>query len=168
MDSPFPIAYLISFRCYGTWLHGDPRGSVDRQHRSYGAPTIEPNEGRRSQEFRRLRHAPVVLSELQRLVVDKTIREVCDRRRWELRALNVRSNHVHAVVAAGVFPERVMNAFKSWSTRRMVESCRLPSGTKAWSRHGSTRYLWTPEAVEMACRYVTEGQGSDLALTSLR
>jgi hypothetical protein len=25
-----PLAYLISFRAYGTWLHGDRRGSVDR------------------------------------------------------------------------------------------------------------------------------------------
>jgi hypothetical protein len=22
--------YLLSFRCYGTWPHGDPRGSVER------------------------------------------------------------------------------------------------------------------------------------------
>ena len=25
-----PLAYLITFRCYGTWLHGDQRGSIDR------------------------------------------------------------------------------------------------------------------------------------------
>jgi len=25
-----PLAYLITFRSYGTWLHGDERGSVDR------------------------------------------------------------------------------------------------------------------------------------------
>jgi len=29
-----PLAYLISFRAYGTWLHGDRRGSVDRFHKS--------------------------------------------------------------------------------------------------------------------------------------
>jgi hypothetical protein len=23
--------YLITFCCYGTWLHGDERGSVDRR-----------------------------------------------------------------------------------------------------------------------------------------
>src|ERR1043166_8794893 len=26
----FPLAYLITVRCYGTWLHGDDRLSVDR------------------------------------------------------------------------------------------------------------------------------------------
>jgi REP element-mobilizing transposase RayT len=162
MASPsgsFPLAYLISFRCYGTWLHGDLRGSVDRQHRGYRTALVEPSETRRSQAFRRLNHAPVALDERQRLIVDETIRGVCRNRAWKLRALNVRSNHVHAVVAGEVIPEQIMNAFKSWSTRRMIETDAWPSGTKAWSRHGSTRYLWTPEAVDMACRYVTEGQG---------
>ena len=32
-DNEFPLAYLITFRCYGTWLHGDERGSY---RRSYG------------------------------------------------------------------------------------------------------------------------------------
>jgi hypothetical protein len=31
-DDHIPLAYLITFRCYGTWLHGDSRGSVDRFH----------------------------------------------------------------------------------------------------------------------------------------
>ena len=26
----FPLAYLITVRCYGTWLHGDERLTVDR------------------------------------------------------------------------------------------------------------------------------------------
>ena len=26
----FPLAYLITIRCFGTWLHGDERLTVDR------------------------------------------------------------------------------------------------------------------------------------------
>jgi hypothetical protein len=26
-----PIAFLLTFRTYGTWLHGDPRGSFQRR-----------------------------------------------------------------------------------------------------------------------------------------
>ncbi|MGQ0761444.1 MAG: hypothetical protein ACT4OT_05435 [Acidobacteriota bacterium] len=37
-DNDFPLAYLITFRCYGTWLHGDERGSVDRKQNVYGTP----------------------------------------------------------------------------------------------------------------------------------
>jgi hypothetical protein len=38
-----PLAYLITFRSYGTWLHGDPRGSVDRFHNVYGKPRLPPS-----------------------------------------------------------------------------------------------------------------------------
>jgi len=31
-DRNAPIGYLITFRCYGTWLHGDEGASVDRHH----------------------------------------------------------------------------------------------------------------------------------------
>ena len=40
----FPLAYLITFRCYGTWLHGDVRGSMDSKHHVYGAPKIAANQ----------------------------------------------------------------------------------------------------------------------------
>ena len=36
-----PLAYLITIRTFGTWLHGDPRGSVDRHGRNvYGTKRI--------------------------------------------------------------------------------------------------------------------------------
>lgn len=31
-DNEFPQAYLITFRCYATWLHGDDRGSMRHKH----------------------------------------------------------------------------------------------------------------------------------------
>ena len=37
-DRSSPIGYLVTFRCYGTWLHGDERGSFDRHHRVCFAP----------------------------------------------------------------------------------------------------------------------------------
>jgi hypothetical protein len=32
---------------------------------------------------------------------------------------------------------------------------------KLWSKHGSTRYLWTDEQVDNAIAYVLYGQGDD-------
>jgi hypothetical protein len=43
-DTDIPLAYLITFRCYGTWLHGDERGSIDRFHNRYKSPYIAPNQ----------------------------------------------------------------------------------------------------------------------------
>lgn len=39
----YPLAYLITCRCYGTWLHGDARGSVDREHNGPGTSLVAPN-----------------------------------------------------------------------------------------------------------------------------
>jgi REP element-mobilizing transposase RayT len=150
--------YFITFRCYGTWLHGDQRGAIDWRHRAYKSPLLERDEERERKEFKALKHSPVLLDERQRMIVELTIHEVAEHRTWIVHALAVRSNHVHVVVAAEITPENVMNSFKSWATRRMVEAGALPKGTKTWSRHGSTRYLWTPAALEAACRYVKEGQ----------
>ncbi len=45
-DSQWPLAYLITFRTYGTWLHGDERYSIDRHGKNiYGAPCIERKTG---------------------------------------------------------------------------------------------------------------------------
>ncbi|HTK37762.1 MAG TPA: hypothetical protein VL325_04655, partial [Pyrinomonadaceae bacterium] len=43
-DNEFPLAYLITIRTFGTWFHGDERGSVDRHGKNiYGTPRIAPN-----------------------------------------------------------------------------------------------------------------------------
>jgi len=153
------LAYFITFTCYGTWLHGDQRGSVDRDHNIVGTPFLSPDQRREREQFARLKHKPINLNSAQRAVVERTISEVCEHRGWLLHALNVRTNHVHVVVSASTTPERVMNDFKSYATRRMVEAGLFPAKTKAWTRHGSTRYLWDEAALERACTYVLEGQG---------
>src|ERR1700690_3559528 len=40
MESSRPIAYLVTLRTFGTWLHGDARGSHHRLHRTYGTPPL--------------------------------------------------------------------------------------------------------------------------------
>lgn len=43
-DNEWPIAYLITIRTYGTWLHGDKRSSVDlRRQNVYDTPRVRPN-----------------------------------------------------------------------------------------------------------------------------
>jgi hypothetical protein len=45
-----PLAFMITLRAHGTWLHGDPRGSVDRFHNQYGTPRLPSHPARRSFE----------------------------------------------------------------------------------------------------------------------
>ena len=159
-----PLAYLITFHTYGTWLPGDPRGSVDAHHRLRGTPHVGRAAGRQAASAKLLDHPPVELGPEERTIVLGTIREVCHHRGWALQAAHVRINHVHAVIQAARAdhtPERVMNDLKAWATRRIVEAGLRPPGTRLWVRHGSTRHLWRPEAVEAAREYVVAGQGED-------
>jgi REP element-mobilizing transposase RayT len=168
-DSASPLAYLITFRCYGTWLHGDARGSVDREHNVYGTPKITTSQLFEDSDRKQLKHAPVILDARQRNVVEAAVRGVCDYRNYVLRALNVRTNHVHCVVtvarpSASAFckPEPVLDAFKAYATRALRQAGLIGLNTKPWSRHGSTIYLWTEKDVAKAIEYVMLGQSDEL------
>jgi len=161
-DRSEPLAFLITFRSYGTWLHGEERGSIDRRnYNRYGAPSMPPNKRLLAEETIALRHAPVVLNLEQRTVVEDAIREVCDQRKYTLHAVNARSNHVHSVVTARCKPEHVLNSFKSYATRRLRETNVLNETIRPWARHGSTPYLWTADEVQRAIDYVINGQGDE-------
>jgi hypothetical protein len=100
-----PLAFLITFRTYGTWLHGDARGSIDRRHyHRYGTPAMPANKTVLDEEERTLKHSPVVLNRLQRSATKAAIEEVCAYRGYALYAINVRTNHVHSVVTAFCTP----------------------------------------------------------------
>jgi hypothetical protein len=58
----YPLAYLITFTTYGTWLHGDSRGSVDKQHNRYGDDLVALDAAREKKERIALENQPVVLS----------------------------------------------------------------------------------------------------------
>ena len=71
-----PLAYMLTLRTYGTWLHGDARGSVDRAHRAYGTPMLGANGSLERAERARLRHAPVQLDAAQRRSMTETIQSL--------------------------------------------------------------------------------------------
>ncbi|CAN5446995.1 transposase [soil metagenome] len=162
-DSDTPLAYLITFRTYGTWLHGDERGSTSRHHNVYGTPKLRPEPNWLNTNKSRLKREPVVLDAAMRAIVERAIRETCDFRGWKLYAINVRTNHGHSVIyAENQKPELVLNALKANSTR-LLRSSRAWDGDKSpWSDKGSTRYIWTSESLERACYYVKYGQGDEL------
>lgn len=162
-DADHPAGYLITFRTYGTWLHGDSRGSIDRYHNKYKGPRVEPNPVMHGQHAARLKSAPITLDARKRPIVEVAIREVCLRRGWKLLAINVRTNHVHVVVFIGKSaPERALRDFKSYATRALRDSGVWLFRHSPWVDGGSKRYLWRGASVAAACDYVINGQGDDL------
>ncbi|MEO8434390.1 MAG: transposase [Pyrinomonadaceae bacterium] len=162
-DTDLPLAHLITFRSYGTWLHGDERGSVDRAHNRYQTPYADPNPRRYQHNQGTLKSEPVILNANQRTSVENAIRETCTRRNWLLRALSARTNHVHTVVSIGEKkPGVALNAFKANATRQMREDGNWPYEHSPWVDKGSKRNLWNERSVERAIDYVINGQGGDL------
>ena len=60
-DTDVPLGYLITFRCYGTWLHGDERGSIDRFHNRYKTPYLPRSDSKRARNQRALRSEALIL-----------------------------------------------------------------------------------------------------------
>ncbi len=155
----FPLAYMITWRCYGTWLHGDPRGSVDSTHNIFGTPLLAPDPQRRRRDRSFVIGGAMTLTDERRASVNQTINAHCHIRHWEPLAVNVRTNHVHTVVACGeIEPEPVLNQFKVWSTRGLRDAKLVSEEAKVWAKGGSKKYLWTKADIEAAIRYVLEAQ----------
>jgi len=141
-DNETPLAFLITFRTFGTWLHGDERYSVDRHGKNiYGAPGIPPNEKLVARMKDNMEMNGFVLDRSQRAAVKLVILSVCKVRGYGMLAINVRTNHVHSVVAAFKRPELIMSCFKANATRELRSAGLISSEERVWSRGGSTRYL---------------------------
>ena len=161
-DIRAPIACVITFRTYGTWLHGDERESVDRAHNVYGTARLPLNPPRLSFEERMLVQPPVYLGPARRAAANEAVRETCAIRKWPLFALNVRTNHLHIVAATDIPARRAMVAFKANATRAMRESGCWTLDRSPWARGGSAKLIWSLAALERTIHYVVSRQGVDL------
>ena len=151
--------YFITFRTYGTWLHGDERGSVDREHNQVGEPLLETNAALHRHRRSLMRGEAMMFDEKARECVHSAIRGVAHHRDWQIHALQVMNNHVHVVVSAdSIKPEKVMADFKAWATRRLRETGHISSEALVWERHGSTRYVNSHNSLDAACNYVLNCQ----------
>jgi len=157
-----PLAYFITFHTHGSWLHGRAQGSVDPEHNQPGTPVLPEDGQRHNRERAVMKKPPFVLDDDHRSCMRATIVEVCDHRQWQLLALHVRTNHVHAVIVAPCKPEKVMSDLKAWCTRRLREAKLLGQKDDAWSRHGSTLYLWREASVAEKTDYTLNQQGTPL------
>lgn len=160
-----PMAYFLTMRTHGTWLHGDKRGSVDRLHNQFDTPLLPPDPTRLAAMERRMRSPAVEFAAQSAALIELTVREVCAHRSWRLYALAARSNHLHVVASGPVAAERMINDFKAWCTRRLREAGHVDETQTVWAAHGSTPHLWTQHQLVAAIDYVKNWQGGPLQKT---
>jgi len=129
-----PLAYHLSWTCYGQWLHGDVRGYVDDRHRTPGEPYVYDHPQRRSAAANRMAEPPCWLTDDRRRVAEEAIREACAFRGWELEAVNVQPDHAHVVVRApGHTGKKVRARLKDRATRALKATA---SGRERWWTEG--------------------------------
>jgi REP element-mobilizing transposase RayT len=76
--------------------------------------------------------------------------------------VNVRTNHLHAVVSGSKKPEAIMSALKANATRAMRQAGLWTSDLSPWEFRGSKRYLWSEQQLTDAIAYVEVDQGEPL------
>jgi REP element-mobilizing transposase RayT len=157
-----PYAYFITFTTYGTWLPGDLRGWVDREHNEFGTERLRHDPLFNTIQRNALKHQPVVFDAPMIKVVRSAVLEVCDYRRWQIIRGNVRTNHVHLLVMAAAKAEKVLGDFKRYATRRLRADKLLTADQPVWTDGGSTIYVWNKASADRIERYIARGQGDNL------
>ncbi len=159
-----PIAYFITFTCYGTWLHGEKHASVDRVTNTPGTNFLSFDTKRVDVVKKLMSETPYSLDESRRQIVLKAIIDACNFKQWDLWAAHIRSNHVHCIIHALLKPEQIMNTIKAYSSRQLNKANIDSNRINRWTRHGSTKYLWNNTEVEATIHYVVYEQGLPMAV----
>jgi REP element-mobilizing transposase RayT len=155
-------AYLITFSCYGSHIPGQ-EGTADRTCNIPGTRMLDAQPRLRQYVETSMKQSAFELDADQRNITLEAIREASRYKHWHLLAAHVRSNHVHALVDVDISPELVMNVFKAYASRALNLSYPREKGRIRWTRHGSTRHLWSRQRIDAAMCYVLEKQGEPMA-----
>jgi REP element-mobilizing transposase RayT len=164
----FPLAYHITFTCYGAKLHGDESGTVDPKHNLPGTPFIRHNPKLAAVKHNRMKQSPYEMDATRRHAVLEAIIETCVHQDWLLLAAHIRPKHAHVVVQGMAAPEKIMNYLKAYASRKLNQMAIDDPSRKRWARHGSTRYLWKQEDLETAVHYVVHEQGEPMEVYEYR
>jgi hypothetical protein len=150
----WPLAFHITFGTYGTRLHRDPRGTVDRKHNVYGEPIVGADADWEREETASLKFPPVKLDDAQRLFVEHTIPSICERGGWKLQICAAREDHVHNVFTTCSEGQTVRRLLKRWLSEAMSERWPLALGQVWWAECGSVKWAWTQDYYERAYDYI--------------
>ena len=158
-------AYLITFRAYNSWSHGDKRTSVDSKNNVVGKPRIAPNAALHRAMKSSALESELILNAAQRETVLKSIIDTCQYNHWTLFAAHVRTNHIHIVLQSNKSAEQTMGKIKCYATRDLKKHhVELSTRNAFWGYHGSTDNIWGPEELFQRLYYTVVEQGKPMAL----
>jgi len=150
-----PIAYHITFGTYGTRLHGDPKGTVDRSMNHYGDPIIGSDPKRWLRETRLLKFPPVIFNLSQRQYAESVIPLICQTGVWFYHIAAAGEDHVHVLLTADADGAAVRKWFKRWLGEKLSKKWPFSTGQSYWSEGGSVKWVWKEDYFHNIFNYIS-------------
>lgn len=174
-------AWLLTNTTYGTWLPGDPRGSVTSvrdsrpdekpgdvrlEHDLPGEPWEDPLPGLQRSAREALKGPSIYLDLEKAETLLAQFQETAACRGWTLRAVAIMANHFHFVVQVpdDPSPQKILADFKAYGSRCLNRKHGQPPSETWWTTNGSKRKLKDDEALAAAIHYVLYKQPHPLVV----
>jgi len=141
-----PIAYMLTWTTYGSWLQGDERGYVKN-----GA--IMPENKALNRANRMVMTSPQVsLTPRQRQIVENELHKEADTLGQEIYAISVGKNHIHLVISAnGLDAGKSASHYKN-AARLAIQGDGFYG--RLWTRGFSKRYCFDRSQLNALIEYV--------------
>jgi len=156
MRDHYPLAYHITFGTYGTRLHGDVRGTVDRRLNQPGDPIIGAEPDWEFMELNKLRFPPRVFDFQQRQLVEQLVPDVCVRGGWQLQARAAGKDDVHTLLSAQADGDVIRKLLKRWLGQALASHIPLEPEQTFWAECGSVKWVWKEDYFERVKKYVLD------------
>ena len=141
-----PIAYMLTWTTYGSWLQGDERGYVK------DGVILPPNKGLNQANRAAMASPEVSLTRRQKGITEDALRKEAEALGQEICAVAVGKNHLHLVVTTnGLDPCHAVSHYKN-AVRLAVQGDGF--GGRLWTRGYSKRYCFDEEQLHAMIEYV--------------
>lgn len=177
--------WLLTNTTYGTWLPGNPRGSVTSvrdfrhgdpasaariEHDIPGQPWEENLPGLYASSLQLLKAPPIFLDIKHATYLLEQFQETALYRDWTLYAMAIMSTHFHIVVQVPNDPDpsKVLADFKAYGSRALNREFKKPLSATWWTNKGSKRKLPDDRALKNAIDYVLYKQPNPIVVWSLK
>lgn len=151
-----PLAYHITFGAYGTRLHGDERGTVDRKHNCPGEPTLDTDPPRQNFEASLMRFPSINFTHDQRRFIETHVPTICERGGWPYHISAAGKDHVHVLLAADAHGSVVRRLLKRWLGQTLSERWPTDARRTWWAEGGSVKWVWDEHYLRRAFDYIAD------------
>lgn len=171
-------AWLLTSTTYGTWLPGDPRGSITSVRVPHSAPRVEHDQPGEPWEpstpalyqaaVSQLKSPPLLLSRPHAGALLGQFQETARVRQWRLLAVAIMVNHFHLVASVDDDPDphKMLGDLKAYGSRALNRAFGTPGAGTWWTASGSVRKLPDDRALHAAIHYVLHKQPNPLVTWS--